>query len=155
MKACDLETSRVQRYLQCRLDEGAERATINRELALLKRGFRLAFKARKLKSPPFIPMLKEANARRGILELDGYARLAHECAKVGLWLRALLETAYSLGFRLGELRSMRCRQVNMLTSMISLETSKNREPREIPMTGAVRELLTALVVGKKTRCVCV
>jgi len=37
----------------------------------------------------------------------------------------------------------------MLTGTISLETSKNGEPREVPMTGAVREVLTALVVGKK------
>jgi integrase len=149
LKASELKTDRIQRYIEHRLDQGAERATINRELSLLKRALRLAFKAGKLRALPFIPMLKENNARRGFLELDGYARLAGECAKVGLWLRALLETAYAFGFRLGELRSMRCRQVNLLTGTISLETSKNGEPRETYMTSSVRELLTPLVLGKK------
>jgi integrase len=150
MKACDVKTDRIQRYIQYRLDEGAERATINREISLLKRALRLAFRSGKLKSLPYVPMLKENNARRGFLEVDGYARLAGECAKVGLWLRALLETAYTFGFRLGELRSMRCRQVNLITGAISLETSKNGEPREAYMTASVRELLTALVVGKQS-----
>jgi integrase len=149
MKACEVKTDRIQRYIQHRLDQGAERATVNRELSLLKRSLRLAFKAGKLKALPFVPMLKENNARRGFVEVDGYVRLAGECAKVGLWLRGLLETAYTFGFRLGELRSMRCRQVNLLANTISLETSKNGEPREVYMTTAVRELLRALIVGRK------
>ncbi|HYT20176.1 MAG TPA: tyrosine-type recombinase/integrase, partial [Candidatus Polarisedimenticolia bacterium] len=149
MKACEVKSDRVQRYIQHRLDQGAERATINRECALLKRALRLALRSGKLKSLRYISMLKESNARRGFLELDGYARLAGECAQVGVWLRVLLETAYTFGFRLGELRSMRCRQVNLFTGTIALETSKNGEPRETYMTAGVRELLTALVVGKK------
>ncbi len=149
LKACDVKTDRIEHYKQHRLEQGAERATINRELAVLKFALRLAFKSGKLKSLPYIAGLKENNTRRGFLELDGYARLAGECARVGLWLRALLETAYTFGFRLGELRSMQCRQVNLFTGTISLETSKNGEPREAYMTASVRELLTALTVGKK------
>ncbi|PYV65998.1 MAG: hypothetical protein DMG97_30785 [Acidobacteria bacterium] len=149
MKACDLSTSRVEDYKQQRLAEGAARATLNRELSLLKRAMRLGFDVGKVKNVPKIKLLKESNTRRGFLELDGYARLANECAKVGLWMRALLEVAYSFGFRLGELRTMRCRQVNLLTGVISLETSKNGEPREAYMTAGIRQLLTALVAGKE------
>ena len=149
MKANEIRTDRVQRYIQHRLDQGAKRATIVRELALLKFALRLAFKAGKLKSLPYIPGLKENNTRRGFLELDGYVRMADECAKAGLWLRALFETAYTFGFRLGELRSMRCRQINFVTGSISLETSKNGEPREAYMTASVAELLKTLVTGKK------
>jgi integrase len=148
MKACDVKTDRIQRYIKHRLDQGAERATLNRELAVLKRALRLAFRSGKLKSLPYIPMVKESNARRGFLELDGYARLTNGCAEVGLWLRALVETAYTFGFRLGELRSMRCRQINLFANTISLETSKNGEPREAYMSASVRELLTALILGK-------
>jgi len=149
MKAAELKTDRIQRYIQMRLEQGAERASVNRELALLKRAMRLGFRSGKLRSLPYIPMLKESNARRGFLELDGYVRLTKECAKLGLWLRALFETAYTFGFRLGELRSMLCRQVNLFTNTISLETSKNGEPREAYMTASVRELLKALVADKK------
>ena len=125
MKACDLKTDRIQRYIKHRLEQGTTRATLNRELAVLKRALRLAFRSGKLKALPYVPMLKESNARQGFLELDGYARLTNECAKIGLWLRALVETAYTFGFRLGELRSMRCRQVNLFANTIWLDTSKN------------------------------
>lgn len=76
-------------------------------------------------------------------------QLSAECTRVGVWLSALLETAYTLRFRLGELRSLHGRQVNLLTSTISLETSKNAEPREAYVTASARELLKALIVGKK------
>jgi integrase len=62
--------------------------------------------------------------------------------------RALFETAYTFGFRLGELRAMRCRQINFVTGTIALETSKNGEPREAFMTQSVRLLLKALCEGK-------
>jgi hypothetical protein len=44
---------------------------------------------------------------------------------------------------------MRCRQINFVSGTITLESSKNGEPREAFMTAAVRELLAALVAGKK------
>jgi len=147
-KAENITSDAITKYAVERQRQGRKNATINRELAALARSFRLALDARKVAEIPKISLLKENNTRRGFLELDGYARLANECAKTGLWLRALLETAYTFGFRLGELRSMRCRQVNLFTGTISLETSKNGEPREVYMTAGVRELLTALIVGK-------
>ena len=148
LRASDLKTDRVQRYIQHRLSQGSARATVNRELALLKRSLHLAFKAGKLKTMPYIPGLKESNTRRGFLEPDGYAAMARETAKVGSWLRTLLEVGYSFGFRLGELRSMRVRQINFIADTISLETSKNGEPRTAYMTGSVRELLKILCEGK-------
>jgi integrase len=66
-----------------------------------------------------------------------------------LWLRAIFETAYTFGFRLGELRSMRCHRIDLLSNTINLDTSKNGEPRTAYMTVAVRQLIAALVVGKK------
>jgi integrase len=149
LKVCDLGTERVQRYIQHRLDQGAARATVNREIALLKFALHLGHKAGKVKTLPFIATLKENNARRGFLEPDGYAAMARETAKVGLWLRALLETAYTFGFRLGELRGMRVRQINLLSNTITLETSKNGEPRTAYMTTGVRQLLSALALRKK------
>jgi len=149
MKASDLRTEYIQRYINRRLDQGAARATVNRELAIVKFALRLAFKSGKLKTLVYVPMLRESNVRRGFLEPDGYARLTAECATHGLWLRALVETAYSFGFRLGELQSMRVKQVNLLANTISLETSKNGEPREVYMTASVRQLLMALIVGRK------
>ena len=78
-------------------------------------------------------------------------RLARECGKEGLWLRALLTVAYSFGFRSGELLSMRVRQIDLLARTIRLEvgSTKNDEGRITPMTDEVFELLAACVSGKQ------
>jgi hypothetical protein len=54
---------------------GAANATVNRELALLKRMFSLAVKDGKLHARPYIPMLRENNTRRGFFEADQFSSL--------------------------------------------------------------------------------
>jgi integrase len=96
-------------------------------------------------------MYKESDPRTGFLEDAAYVRLARECSKEGLWLRALLTVAYSFGFRSGELLPMRVRQIDLLSRTIRLEvgSTKNDEGRITPMTDEVFKLLTACVSGKQ------
>jgi integrase len=153
LRACDLATDRVRRYIDARLDEGAQAATINRELALLKRAFNLARECTppKVKIVPYIPMLKESNVRRGFIEPSAYGRLAEHCGRVGLWMRALLECGYTYGWRHEELLDLRGRQVDLLAGTIRLDpgTTKNDQGREVSMTRSVRELLTECVRNKQ------
>lgn len=88
----------VERLHQ-RQQEGAEDATINRELAALKRMFNLARQSTppKVQSVPFIAMLRENNIRTGFLESKQHDSLAAETGKIGLWLRAMFETGYTYG----------------------------------------------------------
>jgi hypothetical protein len=58
---------------------GAAPATINRELAALKRMFTLAVQAGKLHSKPYSPMLREDNIRLGFLNLSNSTRCARSC----------------------------------------------------------------------------
>ncbi len=149
----DLNTDLVQRYCAKREAEGASGPSINREMAFLKRAFHLAMRRTppKVRSCPVMPTYKESDARKGFLEDAQYTLLARECSKVGLWLRALLTTAYSFAFRKGELLSMRVKQIDLSTGTIRLEagTTKNGEARVVKMTREVATLLTACVIGKK------
>ena len=152
LRADHLTSDLVQRYsLKRKEDEGASGPTINRELAILKRAFSLARENGKVRILPVIHMYKESTARTGFLEDAQYMKLAAECNKEGLWLRALLTTAYSFAFRKGELLSMRIRQVDLASREIRLEagTTKNDEARMAPMTDEVFHLLTALCIGKQ------
>lgn len=152
LRADHLTTDLVQRYcLKRKEEEEASGPTINRELAILKRACSLARENGKLRAVPVIHMYKESTARTGFLEDAQYMKLAAECNKEGLWLRALLTTAYSFAFRKGELLSMRVRQVDLASREIQLEagTTKNDEARIASMTDEVFHLLTALCLGKK------
>jgi integrase len=142
----------VHRYIDERQKEGAENATINRELAALKRMFNLGREATppKVRDVPYISMLKEDNIRTGFIEMKQHDVLASECAKVGLWLTAVFEVGYTYGWRHEEVLRIRVRQLDLFAKTIRLEpgTTKNSEGREVTMTQPVFELLSRRVVGK-------
>src|SRR5712692_1483833 len=141
----------IDRYRLHRTNEGASVATVNRELAALRRMFTIGKQKRKLFSVPFVDIIPENNTRTGFLQDSDYAALAESCLKNGgLWLRALLECGYTFGWRRQELVILRVSQVDIFRKTIRLEpgSTKNGEGREVSMTDSVCELLRPLVVGK-------
>jgi integrase len=153
-----LSTQQVNSYVTQRLAEKdalgrrPANATINRELSVIKRCFRLAVKEGilKLANIPYVAMLRERNTRRGFLKDEQYADLARETGKIGLWMRTLFEMAFSYGWRKSELLGLKVRQVDMIERTIRLDpgTTKNDQPRTVAMTLSVYELLKVLVAGK-------
>jgi len=60
----------ISRYVRSRLEAGAARATVNRELEALRRGLTLAVRYGMLKTKPHVPRLREENVRRGFIERE-------------------------------------------------------------------------------------
>jgi integrase len=150
VRAVDVTSSLIARYVDSRQQEGAANATVNRELAALKRMFRigmLATPAKVLRLPGF-PKLKENNIRQGFLEDSQYRKLVEGSE---LWFRTLVELGRTYGWRVSELTGMRVRQADLAQRTIRLEagTTKNSEGREVVMTDSVFTLLTACVIGKE------
>lgn len=150
LKASQLTTNLLARYIDQRQQEKAANATINRELAELKRMFRLGYQATppKVNRIPKFPKLQENNARQGFLEDSQYSKLV--TAVPELWFRALVEVGSTYGWRIGELLSLRVQQVDLSAKTIRLEpgTTKNKEGREVTMTKAAFELLSLCVAAK-------
>jgi site-specific recombinase XerD len=67
-KAQYVDTDLVKKYISERLEQGVANATINRELAAVKRMFNLAIQGAKIFRKPYIPMLQENNVRKGFFE---------------------------------------------------------------------------------------
>src|SRR5436309_904148 len=113
LRVADVSSSVIARYVDERLNASAKNATVNRELAALKRMFRLGYYTSPAKVPrlPGFPRLQEDNVRTGFLEDDQYGRLT--AATSELWLRALLEVAHVYGWRKQELLNLRVRQVDL------------------------------------------
>jgi integrase len=152
LRAVEVTSQLVARYIDARQQEGAENATINRELAVLKRMFNLARQSTppKVTAIPHIAMLREDNIRTGFLESKQHDSLAAATGKIGLWLRAMFEVGYTFGWRHEELLALRVRQVNLSAGTIRLEpgTTKNDQGREVSMTLPVKALLTQCVHDK-------
>lgn len=137
-------------YRTQRLEAGAAPATVNRELATLRRILHFGRQNGKLPNdPPRMPMLPENNRRTGYIEQPIYERMCDEADKEGLWLLAFVELAYTYGWRRGELIDLRVERVNLLARTLHLYTSKNGEPRTATMTPPAYGLLTALCDGKQ------
>jgi integrase len=145
-----LSAEQIDTYVRRRLDDGSANASVNRELSALKRMYKLAIKSGRLKTMPYIAMLKERNVRSGFVKDADYQALARETAKVGLWLRGLFEVAYTYGFRKSELTTMRVRQVDLKEGTIELNPgeTKTDEGRVIEMTESVRQVLALCIDGK-------
>jgi integrase len=150
-----LSSSQVLQYRTDRAAAGAAIATINRELAMLRRMYRLGHQA----SPPLVTVLphiplasERGNERKGFVEATDYLKLRQAAEFTGeLWLQVFLALGYSYGWRRGELLALQCRQCQLETRTIHLEgnQSKNREGREVVMTSQVAELLKLACKGKK------
>jgi integrase len=142
IRAADFSSQHVRRYIAERRAEKAENATINRELAIVRRAFRLAasWEPPKVARIPRIKLLKEMNVRTGFLEYDQYLNLRNE---LPAFIRPLYVVAYHVGGRRGELASIQWPQVDFRASQIRLNSvdTKNDEPRTLPIYGEMREWL--------------
>lgn len=137
LASTDLRTMKqadVLAYRDTRLKEGASNATVNRELAALKRGLKLAVERELLTKVAPIKLLKESAPRKGFFE---YAELQELLKHLDPWWHDLTIVAYITGWRVkSELCPMVWSQVDFVNRVLRLEPgmSKNDEAREFPFT---------------------
>ena len=67
-RAVDVTATRIERYKAARLTAGRAAATVNRELAALRRTFTIALDQERLSTAPRIRLLAEQNAREGFAD---------------------------------------------------------------------------------------
>jgi len=66
--ALTITTDRIDRYADQRVAAGARPATVNRELAALRRAFRIAVRKQLLPTMPVVTLLPEDNVREGFID---------------------------------------------------------------------------------------
>ncbi len=142
-RAVDVTTDRIRAFILKRQEQGAPNSTINSSPGALRRMFNLAVQDGKLREAPHFPMQKEPPARKGFLEHEEFQRLRRELPES---LRPLLTVGFYTGMRLGEILGLRWENVSFLDVQIRLDpgSTKNDEPRAIPLTGELLEMLKIL-----------
>jgi integrase len=141
-RAQSVDVAQIRKYIAKRQADQASNATINRELAALKRAYTLAYQGRKILERPHIPALVENNARAGFFERDQFEAVRQHLPEA---IRPVAGFAYITGWRVSEILSLTWSQVDFQAGTVRLEpgTTKNRDGRMFPFTPDLRALLEA------------
>jgi len=132
IRASGITTAKIKRYINMRSEDGAANATINRELAALKRMLNLGARSTppKVNRVPYIPMLAEDNTRKGFFEHDEFIALRTALSE---HLRGFCTFAYITGWRFSEIASLTWNRIDLKEGVVRLEAgeTKNKEGRTI------------------------
>lgn len=129
-------------YKNRRYADGVKPATINRELATLKKAFNLARREWEwcTDNPVCrVSMERENNTRDRWLTMEEEQRLLATAAP---WLRELVVFAIYTGMRMGEILALTWAGVDLFRRTVTVFRSKNGERRTIPVNSTVLALLT-------------
>ncbi len=152
-RATEITTDRIRAYTAMRLEEGATNATINRELAALKRMFNLAARCTppKVGFVPYIPMLKENNVRKGFLTHDQFLALRDALPS---YLKGLVTFAYYTGWRRGEIVGLTWDRVDLKEGLVRLEPgeTKNDQARTVYLVPELLEVLRKQLAARRLGC---
>ena len=131
-RVTNITSPKINAYIQTRIDEGAENATVNRELAALKRILNLAARQTppKVDRVPYIPMLKENNVRKGFFEHGDFLALREALPE---HLKGFVTFAYKTGWRVSEIEGLTWAQVDLVNGIVRLEAgeTKNDDARTV------------------------
>ena len=143
-RAHDLGTDLVRKYVSRRQEEGAANATINRELAALKRIYSLGIQAEKIYRKPYIPMLQENNVRKGFFEHGEFVALREAAPE---YFKPVVTFAYFTGWRKQEILSLKWNQVDFAAKTIQLEHGSNARLRRSPANRLLYYVRLCFTIG--------
>jgi integrase len=147
-----ITTTLIRDYVRHRSAENAANASINVELATLKRMLHLAQHANRIARIPFIPMLVVRNARQGFFDHQAFlavkSRLPEDIGRMVTFL-------YLSAWRIGEALNLQWRDVDWAGNVIVLrpEHSKNARPRTLALRGDLLELIGEARKLRRLDCV--
>lgn len=134
----------VERYKAARRETGITGASVNRELAILKRALTLAVTWGLIEKNPAagVKLFKENERPIHALTRDEQAALVDACR--GSHLFPIVVTALNTGMRRGELFNLRWDDVDLVARVVTVKQSKSGRVRHIPLNTAVVDALADL-----------
>lgn len=131
----------IEKYRAERLNEGVQKSTTNRELALLKRMFNLAIDWGYCHENPVkkVKLFSEKdNLKEQMLAEEDEEKLLGECAD---HLRPIILTALNAGMRRNEILSLKWNEVDLKGRVIHVVKTKSGKNRIIPLNEALHSVL--------------
>jgi integrase len=144
LKAVRVTGATIERYKRQRLDAKAAPATVNRELAVVRRAFRLGVKQGLLTSRPEFDALAENNVRQGFTDEATFADIEqHLRAADADDVADVARFAYESASRRGSVLGLEWKDVDRTRGLVRFpdEIEKNGEVREVPLVGPLADMI--------------
>jgi integrase len=140
----------IEEYKHTRKGEKAANGTLNRELALLRRGFNLLRIQKRISQGPRISLLAENNVRQGFIEVWEYREILKHLPE---HLRPLITFLYKTGWRKSEALNMTWNMVDFNRRQVRLPVgyTKNNKPRIFPFDDEIEGIFKRLWNEKEQR----
>src|SRR5437870_4694529 len=148
MNVANITTDVLRDFSSKRMENGVAGPTVNRNLAMLRRMFKLAERESKVSNVPYFPMQKESEPREAFLEGPRFEKLRAEMPEL---LRPTLTFCYETGCRTGAMAKVVWPWVNLADQEISLPPGvvKNRKPI-VPLSDELTAMLKKKFRGHGT-----
>jgi len=153
MRVTEITTARIKAYIERRMEQDFSNASINRELAALKRMFSLGAQCTppKVNRIPHMPMLRENNIRKGFFEHEEFLALREALPD---YLEPVVTFAYHTGWRKREIVSLTWDKVDLKQGTVRLDPgeTKNNEGRTLYMNEELWREMKALHARRRLGC---
>jgi integrase len=139
-----ITTDTIRMFVAKRKDEdGVEGPTCNRNLAALRRMFKLAQREGKVSSTPYFPMQQESEPREGFVERPEFEKL-RQAMPAGL--HPALTFCYETGCRTGAMKKIVWQWMNLAKREMNLPAGiiKNRKALALPLSTELVGMLKKL-----------
>ncbi len=155
MRGCDIDAERIEAYKDARLAERSPAgtpirpATVNGELAALRRMFSLASKTRPgFRHRPHVALLAENNIREGFADPALFGEIVRELRNRDADVADVAEFAYGAAWRRGEVLTLQWSDVEWRAADHSAAVlrlrrahSKNKQPRVLPVSDELLKIV--------------
>jgi integrase len=146
-RVADIDKDKIEAYQTKGLEAGAAPATINREVAYLKLGFKL------LGLPiPTVEKLAEDNVRQGFIRVADFDALLAEIPDPDV--RDIVQFLYNSGWRSSEPKAMQWSWLDLdaWTVRLPAKYSKNKKPRTLPLEDTLRDIIERRIKARDITC---
>jgi integrase len=150
-KLIEITRPRIQEYQTTRLKAGMARATVNREIRYLLRGFKLLVEGGRIGVIPRVGVLKGENVREGFLNKPEFEAMVEYLSSD---LRDLVRFLYNSAWRSGEAIKLEWSKVDLDDWIVRLsrKNEKTKNPRTLPLVGELREVIENRLKERRPNC---
>jgi integrase len=149
-RVIDITGEKVEQYRDKRLQAGAARASVNRELAALRRGYKLMLEKRMISEAPVIKLLEGENVRQGFLSVGDFYSLLEKIENQDV--RDIIEFLYNSGWRSVEAKKLQWSWLDGKMIRLPKEFAKNKKSRALPLTGALLDIIERRKAKRRPDC---